>query len=147
MSQWVQAENVLPKPGGEFLGFRLEEELGRGAFGRVYLARQADLGGRPVALKVACDILGESKTLAQLQHTNIVPIYSFHRVGSLQAVCMPFFGRTTLAQVVEHLSGRPSLPSSGRELKSTLNLKSADTVPSVGSTDQPPVKKTRPWSS
>ena len=105
VSQWVQGENVLPKPGGEFLGFRLEEELGRGAFGRVYLARQADLGGRPVALKVACDIFGESRTLAQLQHTNIVPIYSVHRAGPLQAVCMPFFGRTTLAQVVRRSAG------------------------------------------
>ena len=40
VSQWVQAENALPEPGAEFLGFRLVEELGRGAFGRVYLARQ-----------------------------------------------------------------------------------------------------------
>src|SRR5271165_986561 len=30
----------LPEIGDTFLGFRLEQELGRGAFGRVYLARQ-----------------------------------------------------------------------------------------------------------
>src|SRR5688572_10735086 len=29
---------AFPEVGGEFLGFRLEGELGRGAFGRVYLA-------------------------------------------------------------------------------------------------------------
>ncbi len=126
---WLRAMNALPGPGAAFLGFRLEEELGRGAFGRVYLARQGDLGGRPVALKVACDIFGESRTLAQLQHTNIVPIYSFHRAGPFQAVCMPFFGRTTLAQVVQQLSHRPSLPHSGRELRSTVNLGKASTVP------------------
>src|SRR5262249_21927909 len=73
------AVTPFPEVGGEFLGFRIERELGRGAFGRVYLARQGDLAGRPVALKVAADFTGEPQTLAQLQHTNIVPIYSFHR--------------------------------------------------------------------
>src|SRR4051794_30602537 len=34
---------TMPEVGGEFLGFRLIGELGRGAFGRVYLARQGDL--------------------------------------------------------------------------------------------------------
>ncbi|HVK15606.1 MAG TPA: serine/threonine-protein kinase [Fimbriiglobus sp.] len=131
---WVGSANAFPGPGGVFLGFRLQEELGRGAFGRVYLARQADLGGRLVALKVACDIFGESRTLAQFQHTNIVPIYSFHQAGPLQAVCMPFFGRTTLAQVVQQLSHRPSLPHSGRELRSTVNVGKASTLPS---TDRP----------
>ncbi len=132
VADWVQSPNALPGPGDVFLGFRLEEELGRGAFGRVYLARQGDLGGRPVALKVACDIFGESRTLAQFQHTNIVPIYSFHRTGSLQAVCMPFFGRTTLADVVQQISHRPSLPNSGRDLRSTVNIGRASTLPSVG---------------
>ncbi len=129
-SEWFGDAPKFPAVGTEFLGFRLVEELGRGAFGRVYLAHQGTLAGRPVALKVACDIAGESRTLAQLQHTNIVPIYSFHRTGQFQAVCMPFFGRTTLAQVVEHLSGRANLPSSGRELKSTLGRSGADTIPS-----------------
>ena len=122
VSRWQQAAESLPAAGTTFLGFRLVEELGRGAFGRVYYARQGDLAGRAVALKVACDITGESQTLAQLQHTNIVPIYSFHRVGKFQAVCMPYFGRTTLAHVVRHISDRPTLPSSGKELRSTLNL-------------------------
>jgi serine/threonine protein kinase/Tfp pilus assembly protein PilF len=91
---------ALPLVGGAFLGFRLLAVLGKGAFGQVYLAEQADLANRYVALKVARDIFGESQTLAQLQHTNIVPIYSLHRVGSLQAVCMPYLGATTLADVL-----------------------------------------------
>jgi serine/threonine protein kinase/Tfp pilus assembly protein PilF len=123
---WCDAATRLPEVGTEFLGFRLVRELGRGAFGRVYLAQQGTLAGRPVALKVAHDIAGESHTLAQLQHTNIVPIYSFHRTGSLQAVCMPYFGATTLAQVVQRLGGGTSLPSSGRELKSTLNRRTTE---------------------
>src|SRR5262249_28759906 len=63
----------LPRVGENFLGFQLLAELGRGAFGRVYLARQELLANRLVALKVAADAGGESQTLAQLQHTHIVP--------------------------------------------------------------------------
>src|SRR5262245_30427003 len=65
--EWVQENAQFPIPDTEFLGFRIERELGRGAFGRVYLARQGYLAGRLVALKVACDIGGESRALAQLQ--------------------------------------------------------------------------------
>ena len=85
----------------------LVEELGRGAFGRVFLARQGDLADRPVALKVGDRLFGESQTLAQLQHTNIVPIYSLHRAGPFQAVCMPYFGRTTLADVLQRAPRAP----------------------------------------
>src|SRR4051812_46074098 len=76
-----EAETVpdLPEVGTSFLGFRLIAVLGQGAFGQVYLAEQGDLANRKVALKVALEIFGESQTLAQLQHTNIVPIYSVHR--------------------------------------------------------------------
>ncbi|MBN9520605.1 serine/threonine protein kinase, partial [bacterium] len=106
--------------GGEFFGFRLVDEIGRGAYGRVYLAYQGDLAGRPVALKVTLDAAGESRALAQLQHTNIVPIYSFHRAGPFQAVCMPYLGRTTLAAVVRHVRARGSVPLSGKELHTTV---------------------------
>src|SRR5262245_7629288 len=82
----------LPEIGSEFLGFRLVRELGRGAFGRVYLATQDELAGRMVALKVSVDVSGESRSLAQLQHTNIVPVYSVHHDRGLHAVCMPYFG-------------------------------------------------------
>jgi serine/threonine protein kinase/Flp pilus assembly protein TadD len=112
---------TLPQAGDEFLGFRLVSELGRGAIGCVFLARQAALADRLVALKVAPTSLGESQTLAQLQHTHIVPIYSVHTAGALQAVCMPYFGRTTLADVLHDLAARPSLPQSGLELLSTLH--------------------------
>src|SRR3954447_19440260 len=110
----------LPEVGGEFLGFRLIGELGRGAFGRVYLARQGDLASRPVALKVSTTLFAESQTLAQLQHTNIVPIYSIHRIGPYLAVCMPYFGSTTLSDVCDELENQGSLPVSGRGLVSTL---------------------------
>ena len=120
LSDWQDVAASLPDAGTEFVGFHLTKELGRGAFGRVYLARQGDLAGRFVALKVASGLAGESNTLAQLQHPSIVPIYSYHKAGPFQAVCMPFLGGTTLAQVVQHLSSRPNVPTSGRELRSTL---------------------------
>ncbi|MFL5341597.1 MAG: serine/threonine-protein kinase, partial [Gemmataceae bacterium] len=119
--RWANAVHGIPPAGSEFLGFRLLEELGRGAFGRVFLAQQGDLADRPVALKVATDIFQESQTLAQLQHANIVPIYSFHKAGALQAVCMPYFGSTTLGHVLQHIQGQAGLPTSGRDLISTVN--------------------------
>src|SRR5262249_48149155 len=68
----------LPEVGDEVFGFRLRCPLGEGSFARVFLAEQADLAGRPVVLKIS-DVEGtEPQTLAQLLHTNIVPIYSLH---------------------------------------------------------------------
>ena len=126
-SQLAEGLTQLPDAGTEFLGFRLVSELGRGAFGRVYLAKQGDLANRSVALKVAADVFDESQTLAQLQHTNIVPIYSIHRAGKLQAVCMPYFGLTTLADILSHVESQPSLPDSGKFVISTLNNRRAST--------------------
>jgi len=116
-----KAEAELPEPGGSFLGFRLVEELGRGAFGRVYLALQGDLADRPVALKISSDRPGESRTLARLQHTNIVPIFSAHSAPPLHAVCMPFFGATTLADVFDDLQRSGTIPDSGQALLKTIS--------------------------
>jgi serine/threonine protein kinase/tetratricopeptide (TPR) repeat protein len=111
----------LPQAGGNFAEFHLLSELGRGAFGRVFLASQADLAGRLVALKISPGTDGgEARKLAQLQHTNVVPVYSLHRQGRLQAVCMPFYGSTTLAHVLDVLRGHRALPASGQGLLSTL---------------------------
>ncbi len=116
----AQALTSLPSPGQRFLGFELLKELGRGAFGRVYLAREKALAGRLVALKVGADLQGESQFLARLQHTNIVPVYSVHRANPFQALCMPYFGATTLAQVLRELKQLPAPPRSGRWLVQSL---------------------------
>jgi serine/threonine protein kinase/Tfp pilus assembly protein PilF len=135
----------LPEVGTEFLGFHLMAELGRGAFGRAYLARQGELADRPVALKVSRDVLGESHTLAQLQHTNIIPIFSVHHAGPFHAVCMPFLGATTLAHVLRGLQGQTPLPASGRALVDTLNACKSITRRGDGSRPpQPPSGGTRP---
>jgi tetratricopeptide (TPR) repeat protein len=44
---------------------------------------------------------------------------------------MPYLGRTTLADVVRHLGGRAGLPSSGRELRSTVNQNAAETTSTI----------------
>jgi serine/threonine protein kinase/Flp pilus assembly protein TadD len=107
---------------GEYLsGFEILDELGRGTFGRVYLARQPGLAGRTVALKVARRLFTESQTLAQLQHSNIVPIHSMHDDGSMQAVCMPFLGRCTLLHVLAAVRKQDVFPTRGAELIGTLN--------------------------
>ncbi len=107
---------TMPQSGEEFAGFHLLTELGRGAFGRVFLARQAALADRPVALKIAPDVGGESQMLAQLQHTHIVPIYSIHRAGALQAVCMPYQGSVTVADLTRQLRSMENLPLHGDAL-------------------------------
>jgi serine/threonine protein kinase/Flp pilus assembly protein TadD len=117
----TEATLQMPKVGDEFLGFRLLAELGKGAFGKVFLAQQGQLAGRHVALKIATGLFSESQTLAQLQHTHIVPIYSYHNGQPFQAVCMPYLGSTTLAHVLADIRTNKSMPSSGKDLLSTLN--------------------------
>ena len=116
---------TLPEVGDEFLGFRLIGDLGHGSFGRVYLARQGELADRAVVLKVTADCHDEARTLAQLQHDHIVPIYSRHRRGTLQAVCMPYLGAVTLRDVLEELKIRGTVPGSGQDLLSSLTRSSA----------------------
>ena len=95
--------------------FDLRSQLGRGTFARVFLAEQADLAGRPVVLKISAIEGDEPQTLAQLQHTNIVPIYSVHEDhhAGLRAVCMPFFGGANLTSVLEQLRRNTETPRKG----------------------------------
>jgi serine/threonine protein kinase/Flp pilus assembly protein TadD len=112
---------ALPEVGDDFAGFRLVAQLGRGAFGTVFLARQGELADRPVALKVAADLGAETRTLAQLLHAHIVPVYSVHRRGPLHAFCMPYLGRTTLADVLRRLRALPAPPARGAALLDALD--------------------------
>ena len=68
----------FPPVGSHLLHFELVEELGRGAFARVYLARQESLANRLVVVKVTTVHSDEPQTLAKLRHTNVIPVYSVH---------------------------------------------------------------------
>ena len=114
----------------ESIGFRLVHELGRGAFSRVYMATQRDLAERPVVLKVVQQTLAEPQSMALLQHTNIVPIFSFHRVNSLSVICMPYAGGTTLADFLRGEDGRAG-SRGGLDLISTVRNQASDTVLSL----------------
>lgn len=111
----------LPGAGGTLFGFRLRKEIGRGSFARVFLAEQGALAGRPVVLKVTRAVGSEPQCLAQLQHSNIVPLYSAHEAGSLRALCMPYFGEATLSRVLRQLANRGKLPERGTDLLEALD--------------------------
>ncbi|MGI9456030.1 MAG: hypothetical protein ACR2NU_05675, partial [Aeoliella sp.] len=138
MSNGIDSEPAtFPKPGDDFAGFRLVEEIGRGAFARVYLAEQDDLAARPVVLKITASRTLEPQHLARLQHTNIVPIYSVHEAQDLIAICMPYFGDRTLADMIHAVSLNESLPESGREFLDTVAVNGDETI-AVGSESSEP---------
>src|SRR5215213_2296041 len=120
----ADAATAMPAAGDRLAGFRLVAELGRGAFGRVFLAEQTELADRQVVLKVSVDVRAEAEALARLLHTNVVPVYSVHRAGPLQAVCMPYCGSTTLAHAVRRFRG-DTLPESGRGLVTLIHSSAA----------------------
>lgn len=95
----------FPDAGDELGEFRLLSELGRGVVGRVMLAVQPDLADRPVVLKLTPDLGDEHLSLARLQHTHIVPLYSVHEFPDrgLRGLCLPYFGGETLANLARDL--------------------------------------------
>jgi serine/threonine protein kinase len=101
----------IPAAGEDVTGFRLLAELGRGLRGRVFLAEQKALADRRVVLKVTpldgSDAAGEYLSLARLQHTNIVPLYSAADDAErrVRVLCMPYFGHATLASLLDGLGG------------------------------------------
>lgn len=116
---------TMPEVGDEFQGFFLAEELGRGTFGRVFLAHQLGLARRPVALKVTNRPTREPERLARLQHTNIVPVYSVHAAGPVQLICMPLLGRRTLADA---LKNHRASSGTGWSKKATRAMRGSTTV-------------------
>jgi len=112
----------FPDVGESFAAYRILAELGRGAAGRVYLAAQPALADRTVVLKLTpCDG-HEHLTLARLQHTNIVPLYTVEDepARNLRVLCMPYFGGASLGRVLELLGSKPVAQRSGRNLLAAL---------------------------
>src|SRR5262249_31579552 len=71
LSNFETTPAAFPEAGQTIAGFYLVEELGRGAFARVFLAQERQLADRLVALKVSRTGSREPQTLARLQHTHI----------------------------------------------------------------------------
>ncbi|MBL8814970.1 MAG: protein kinase [Planctomyces sp.] len=125
-----QFEPPTLKAGDTLLDFAIVGQLGRGAFARVYLARQKSLADRLVVLKLSSARLREARRLARLQHTNIVPVYSAANVGQMSVLCMPWFGATTLRHVIDGLSGKSKSVASGIEMLSTVTAFDSRTLKS-----------------
>jgi serine/threonine protein kinase/tetratricopeptide (TPR) repeat protein len=121
--------SALPTPPtfpeiGEPLGdFLLMAELGRGARGRCFLATQPSLSYRQVVLKVTPDDHVEHLSMARLQHTHIMPLYSEHEFPDrrLRALCMPYLGGASLARLLDELLGLPADRLSGRSILEILD--------------------------
>ena len=120
----------FPKVGDHFAGFEIVEQLGRGAFGVVFRARQRDLAHREVVLKITPARSVEPQRLARLQHTNIVPIYSVHQEHGMLGICMPFLGRHTLADAMRERS-----PVDIQAALSTVAGRTSETVQGIAPTD------------
>ncbi|MCX7664763.1 MAG: tetratricopeptide repeat protein [Gemmataceae bacterium] len=114
-------QEYRPKCGEWFQHFELVELLGEGAFAQVFLAKQEALAGRKVVLKIAKRLFGEPEKLAQLQHTNIVPVYSVHQQEGWHAICMPYVGRVTLAHVIEKIESLESLTTKANHIRTIID--------------------------
>lgn len=123
----------FPRPGKVLGGFRLVGELGQGAFARVYLAEQADLAGRLVALKVSKAIGDEPYSLARLQHAHIVPIHSVHDdpETGLRLLCMPYLGGADLARILDLSETRVPSAATGRSFLDALDRLDARRVSAI----------------
>ena len=129
----------LPDVGDEIGPYLLLRELGRGAFARVFLAEQADLGDRLVVVKVATRSSAEPTLLARARHANIVEVLRHTEAddGALHLVCMPFLGGATLGAVLNARTqggrpGRSRLPRSGRQWLDDLDRVAAPEYPTSG---------------
>jgi ABC-type multidrug transport system ATPase subunit/tRNA A-37 threonylcarbamoyl transferase component Bud32 len=90
--------------------FRVEAEIGRGAFGRVYRARD-ELLDRPVAVKLLLPrartrleeqqhFLREARTIARLDHPNIVPLYDAGVLAGVPWMAMRLVDGRSLSAVL-----------------------------------------------
>jgi serine/threonine protein kinase len=92
-----------PEVGSEFCGFLLLEEIGRGAFSRVHIAREPLLADRLVVVKV-CDSFGrEAEGRLHFHHDNVVPLLSakVDAEFGLTALVMPFQSCVTVLDVLD----------------------------------------------
>ncbi|MGC3969951.1 MAG: serine/threonine-protein kinase [Pirellulales bacterium] len=107
-----------PLPESTVGDFEIVKELGRGAFARVYLARERSLGARLVVLKMSKTDVGEAKTLGRLHHPHIVPIYSVGATDDgCHLLCMPYCGESTIADFLHRKTKNGELISVSALLK------------------------------
>jgi len=89
---------------GYFEQFELLEQIGQGAFSRVFKAIDKNLGNRLVVLKTGRLIEQEPSIVGRLNHKHIMPVYSswIDELG-MTTICMPYLGRYTLQDKLTEL--------------------------------------------
>jgi serine/threonine protein kinase len=89
-----------PEPGEHVdEDYLILRRLGRGSFGRVYLAFDEQLN-RPVVVKVSPPNLVEARLIALLDHDNVIQVYRSKSRGTTLVV-MPYVGTSTLEDLIE----------------------------------------------
>ncbi|HSG71572.1 MAG TPA: protein kinase, partial [Planctomycetaceae bacterium] len=133
-------ELVWPKVGEKFQDLELTANLGRGAFARVFLARESGIGGRLVVSKLSKTGGREAEFLGRLEHPHIVPIFSVKHdeQSGLSAICMPYLGRATLLDLIDGIAARNNLPASASQLR--LIIQSFDVTPPSASQHRKPIR-------
>ncbi|HEX3147380.1 MAG TPA: protein kinase [Gemmataceae bacterium] len=91
-----------PEPGSRVGDFSLLRQLGKGAFGRVFLAIEEPTT-KHVVVKISKQKCDEAKVLGRLGHRNVVSVLSApHDVASgLYLIVMPYLGSATLEDLLE----------------------------------------------
>jgi serine/threonine protein kinase len=134
------ADAEWPVTGQTWLGYHLLEELGRGAFSRVYLALEPALGNRPVVVKATSLGPHEACTLGMLRHPHIVPVHTVRWDDHLKkaAVCMAFVSRVTLFDAMDAIFSASRPPRRADEILSIVKeLNSASDISPEPSTAKP----------
>ena len=117
-----------PAAGSELTGYRLIEEIGRGAASRVFIAEDLELASRKVVVKVGRS-RQEAAALGALQHPHIVPVLAARTddATDFSVLCMPWLGRATLDAVIDRLFEKGAPRAAGdlsRAVQATVGFES-----------------------
>ena len=111
-----------PSVGERFASYELRSILGKGGAAQVYLAKD-DLGGRQVVLKLTPSLGLEPSILANLEHRNIVSIFTVVESPEqgLHGICMPYKKGITLEALLDDLT-RGSIPRRASSIWDRLGI-------------------------
>ena len=101
-SSFSTAGGAWPEAGIRIGDYNLVRAMGKGAFSRVYLAREETVD-RTVVVKLSRQQCDEARVLGQLGHKNVVSVLSApHDLSTgLFIIVMPYHGNSTLEDLLE----------------------------------------------
>ena len=140
----ILAPATWPAPSDRVEGLEVVAELGRGAFGRAYLAFDPDTA-RSCVLKLSAGGGAEARVIARLRHPHVTDVYWARSVGGRTGVCMPLLGVTTLEHVRDMAfgPGRAAYPGLSDVILSALDPERI--VPGGPPAGRPVVTPGRPY--